>query len=52
VTGVWGGAIFLGLTVTLLAVIGASVAVQDMGEGVLILVVLLFAGRTTARDRE
>lgn len=52
VTGVWGGAIFLGLTVTLLAVVGASVAVQDIGEGVLILLVLLLAGRTNTRARE
>jgi ribose transport system permease protein len=52
VTGVWGGAIFLGLTVTLLSVAGASVAVQDMGEGVLILLVLLFAGRTRVMQRE
>jgi ribose transport system permease protein len=52
VSGVWGGAIFLGLTVTLLSVIGASVAVQDIGEGALILVVLLLAGRTGTAQRE
>jgi ribose transport system permease protein len=52
VSGVWGGAIFLGLTITLFSVIGASVAVQDIGEGVLILVVLLFAGRTGVTQRE
>lgn len=52
VPGVWGGALFLGLTVTLLEAAQASAAVQDMGEGALILAVLLLAGRASIASRE
>jgi ribose transport system permease protein len=52
VPGVWGGALFLGLTVTLLEAAQASIAVQDIGEGVLIIAVLTVAGRATSVAKE
>lgn len=47
--GVWGGALFLILLVTLLNVMHINVAVQDIVKGVLIICVLALAGAGTSR---
>lgn len=44
VTGIWGSSLFLLLLLTLLSIIGASVAVQNVVKGALIIVVLLLVG--------
>lgn len=49
VAGVWGGALFLILLVTLLNVMHINVAVQDIVKGVLIILVLALAGPGTSR---
>ena len=48
--GVWGGALFLILLVTLLNVMHINVAVQDMVKGVLIICVLALAGGGASRS--
>ena len=48
--GVWGGALFLILLVTLLNVMHIDVAVQDIVKGILIICVLALAGAGTARS--
>jgi ribose transport system permease protein len=49
-SGVWGGALFLILLVTLLNVMHINVAVQDVVKGVLIISVLALAGSGPARS--
>jgi ribose transport system permease protein len=49
--GVWGGALFLILLVTLLNVLHVNVAVQDIIKGVLIISVLALAGSAAPRAR-
>jgi ribose transport system permease protein len=44
VTGIWGSSLFLLLLLTLLSVMGASVAVQNIVKGALIIGVLLLVG--------
>jgi ribose transport system permease protein len=44
VTGIWGSSLFLLLLLTLLDVMGAGVAVQNIVKGVLIILVLLLVG--------
>jgi ribose transport system permease protein len=44
IPGVWGGALFLGLLVTLLNVLQLGAAFQDITEGAVILAVLAIAG--------
>jgi ribose transport system permease protein len=44
IPGVWGGALFLGLLVTLLNVLQLGAAFQDITEGAVILAVLTIAG--------
>jgi ribose transport system permease protein len=44
VTGIWGSSLFFLLLLALLDVIGVSVAVQNIVEGLLIIVVLLLVG--------
>ena len=45
VTGIWGSSLFFLLLLTLLEVMGASVAVQDIFQGVLIILVLVLVGK-------
>lgn len=49
-SGVWGGALFLILLVTLLNVMHINVAVQDIVKGVLIICVLALAGSGPSRS--
>ncbi len=49
VAGVWGGALFLILLVTLLNVLHINAAVQDIVKGILIICVLALAGAGTSR---
>jgi ribose transport system permease protein len=49
-SGVWGGALFLILLVTLLNVMHINIAVQDIVKGVLIICVLALAGSGPARS--
>lgn len=44
VTGIWGSSLFFLLLLTLLSVMGAGVAVQNIVQGLLIIVVLLLVG--------
>jgi ribose transport system permease protein len=49
VAGVWGGALFLILLVTLLNVLHINAAVQDIVKGILIICVLALAGAGASR---
>jgi ribose transport system permease protein len=48
VTGVWGGALFLTLLVTLLGVLNINPATQNIVKGGLIILVLILAGSKKA----
>ncbi len=50
VAGVWGGALFLILLVTLLNVLHINAAVQDIVKGILIICVLALAGAGSSRS--
>jgi ribose transport system permease protein len=49
IPGIWGGALFLSLLVTLLNVLQLSAAYQDIAEGAVIIAVLAIGGMTKAR---